>query len=497
MVYFTSNLAIDGLLAYIFIGSSLRKKFLHSNWTKGLFLLANVFAIVPDFDVFIGEIFGLKNHRGLSHSIFFPLVFIIIGLLFLLYNKIQSKKLTSPLHDEEALFSSKSNTQAQIMYLLPYFFILMSFYWGMHIVLDMDSYEGPMMLLWPFDDTLYQIFLNFNFSPFPFLILPWTPLGASLSVQQSNLSGLLSYLFNWTPQQLISYYHSSTFEYAFVGLILNIFLVVIWLYFIAKPFWPFQDRNLTQKLHFSSLFSKLGRYWRGIPKGLLVSGIILALIGFTLGPLITPEVTNDQPFSTTIEFTGTTFNPLSYIPINSISQPFDPNAQFSIAINYNLSNAQTGDQLYFVIASEAFFNTIGQKVSDSLATLNQIPGSNNDTVFKNYYTNTIDSLVTNKSTIYYQVQQTNQTNFSHFIQLKTANNYGMGFILKNWASKPALNETNTQLFISGTYSINYSRTVNYWIGVLIEIIGLVLIVIALVIPMKKSKIKSSEKPLSD
>ena len=73
----------------------------------------------------------------------------------------------------------------------------------------------------------------------------------------------------------------------------------------------------------------------------------------------------------------------------------------------------------------------------------------------------------------------------------------MGFILKNWASKPALNETNTQLFISGIYSINYSRTVNYWIGVLIEIIGLVLIVIALVIPMKKSKIKSSEKPLSD
>ena len=67
----------------------------------------------------------------------------------------------------------------------------------------------------------------------------------------------------------------------------------------------------------------------------------------------------------------------------------------------------------------------------------------------------------------------------------------MGFILKNWASEPALNETNTQLFISGTYTINYSRTVNYWIGLSIEIIGLVLMVSALVFPWKRSKINSS------
>ncbi len=486
MVYFTSNLSIDGLLAFILIGSSLRSKFLKSNWTKGLFILANIFAIVPDFDVFIGEIFGIKNHRGLSHSIFFPLVFIIIGLIFLLYNKIQSKKDSSSLLDVDSLFdqaSDKNNTKGQILYLLPYFFILISFYWGMHIILDMDSYEGGMMLLWPFDNTLYEIFLNFKFSPYPFLILPWTPLGASLSFQQSNVSGLLNYMFNWTPQELINYYNSPTFQYAFVGLILNILLVIIWLYFIVKPFWPFQGLHIGQKFNVFSIFTKIKHYWKKISKELLVPGIILLLIGFTLGPLITSQVANSQSLQDNLQFTGNSFQGLSYIPIDSITQPLDPNAQFLISIDYNLTNVHLGDSIYFIVASNNFFEELSQKMSNSLSKLQS--NTTNDVNFKNNYLTNVDSFITNQSTIYEQVQQTNQTNFSFQTRLKTMDNYGMGFVLKDWVSKSNLNETNTQLYIKGSFSISYTRDINYLVGVSIEIIGIAFVLVALSLPYKK------------
>lgn len=488
MVYFTTNLAVDGLLAYIFIGSSLRDKFLHSNWTKALFLFANFFAIISDFDVFVGVLLGIKDHRGQSHSIIFPLVFIIIGLILLLVNRIQAKKITSSLNDIGSLFDKRksNNTKGQILYLLPYFFILISFYWGMHLVLDMDSYEGGMMLLWPFDNTLYQVFLNFKFSPFPFVILPWTPLGASLTYQQSNPSGLFNYLFNWTPQQLIQYYHSTTFQYIFVGFVLNVLLIVIWLYFIVKPFWPFQNVKLQRKIKIFSVFTKVKVYWKNISKELLVAGIILALIGFTLGPLITPTVINNQQLNDNVEFKGNTINAFSVITIDAINQPLDPNAQFSLSIHYNLTNLHTGDQLYFVVAPQTFFVSIGQKISSVISNFNTNTKATNATIFKNDYVSTVDSSVTNQSTIFYVVQQTNQTNFSYNIHLKTSDAYGMGFILKNWVSEPLINETNTQLYINGNYSINYTRTINYWLGIGIESIGMIFVVLALVLPFKKS-----------
>ena len=485
MVYFTSNLAIDGLFAFIFIGSSLRNKFLHSNWTKALFLFANLFAIIPDFDVFVGLLLGIKDHRGQSHSIIFPLVFIIIGMILLLFNHIQSKKISSSLHDVDSLFSSEGSTKNQILYLLPYFFILISFYWGMHIILDMDSAEGPMMLLWPFDNTLYQIFLNFKFSPFPFLILPWTPLGASFSVQQSGISGLFSYLFNWTPQQLITYYQAPTFEYMFVGGVLNVLLVIIWLFFVVKPFWPFKGMNVGQKLNVFSFFTKLYNYWKKISKELMVPGIILILIGFTLGPLISPQVSNSQQVQENLEFTNSTFNALGYIPVDAINQPLDPNAEFSISINYNLTNVESGDSIYFVVASESLFVNIGQNISNTISTFNSLPNQINDTIFKKAYADNVDSLITKQSTIYYQVQKTNQTNFSYTIHLLTKNSYGLGFVLQNWVSASTINLTNTQLFISGAYSINYTRDVNFWIGTAIEIIGIGFVVIALVLPIRK------------
>ena len=80
MTWVTTHFALEGMIAYLFIGYALRNKFLHSNGTRALFILTNFFAVIPDFDVEIGLLIGDRMHRGLSHSIFFPLSFVIIGI---------------------------------------------------------------------------------------------------------------------------------------------------------------------------------------------------------------------------------------------------------------------------------------------------------------------------------------------------------------------------------------------------------------------------------
>ena len=106
MTWFTTHLALEGMIAFIFIGYSLRSKFLKNNSTRALFLLANTFAIIPDFDVYIGILFNNREHRGPTHSIFFPLTFLAIGFLILLYNKMKSQDPNHPLADIESLFKS-------------------------------------------------------------------------------------------------------------------------------------------------------------------------------------------------------------------------------------------------------------------------------------------------------------------------------------------------------------------------------------------------------
>ena len=80
MTWFTTHLALEGMIAFVFIGTALRSKFLRSNSTKALFLLTNTFAVIPDLDVYLGILFGNREHRGPSHSIFYPLSFVINGL---------------------------------------------------------------------------------------------------------------------------------------------------------------------------------------------------------------------------------------------------------------------------------------------------------------------------------------------------------------------------------------------------------------------------------
>lgn len=518
MTWITTHLALEGMIAFIFIGTSLRTKFLHSNSTKGLFLLANLFAIIPDFDVYIGILFGNRMHRGPSHSIFFPLTFVVIGLILLLYNKRRTKKKGDPLSDVEGLFRAGNNdTWNQILYLLPYVFFLAAFYWGMHIVLDQDAAEGGMMMFWPLDNRLYEIQLVFTLNANPILFLPWQPLSATFQVSQSTIIGLYNYLFNWTPQDFLNYYGTTVFTYTFVGLVLHSLIFMTWVYFVLRPMWPFTDVHLAPANYpnitsnnriirtfqiiwyqiirllnymnnlLKSIYSHSYSYWHAIVKELLIPGIILAIIGFSFGPLITPQVPDSQSISSNLNLTNSTFNALTYVPINSIDQPLDPNAQFLITANYNTSNFRTGESLYFIVAQINFFTYLQNQISSLGSSISSNNKPANDTNFKENYNSIINTSFELYAPWNTTIISTNQTNVNSKFSVLSSKSWGVGFVLKNWISKQFWNETNTQLLVSGNINLVYTRYVNYWLGVAIEISGLLMTGVALVLPFKRKK----------
>ncbi len=356
----------------------------------------------------------------------------------------------------------------------------------MHIVLDQDAGEGGMMMFWPLDNRLYQIQLLFRLDANPFLFLPWRPLGAVFDVTQSTIIGLYNYLFNWSPQDFINNTGSTVFYYSFTGLILHSLIFISWIYFVVRPCWPFEGKNLGSRLNFFGISTPIKKYWKNLTKELLIPGIMLIIIGFSFGPLVTSQVPDNSPISGSLTLTQNTFNALMFIPLSSVDQPLDPNAQFSIAAQYNITNLHSGEALYFVIADKNFFFSLQQQINSLASTINSTNKPANDTLFKQNYSNIISSTVTKQSTIVLQTITTNQTvQNPSTVKVLSKSDYGVGFILKNWSSKPTWNETNTQINISGNLDVSYSRTVNYWLGMIIQLTGMLLVAIALLLPFKK------------
>ncbi|KKL06358.1 hypothetical protein LCGC14_2596820, partial [marine sediment metagenome] len=153
MTWFTTHLALESLLIWMLIGTKLRKTYLESKRTRLLFFITSLFAIGPDLDYLIrlftgwipgGEpVLNIFYHRGATHSIFFPLILVLIGISVILFNYYKN---------EIQLKTDSIN----LTRLIGYSFILASLFWIMHLILDIDSAEGGMLLFWPFDDGVYQ-----------------------------------------------------------------------------------------------------------------------------------------------------------------------------------------------------------------------------------------------------------------------------------------------------------------------------------------------------
>ena len=348
-----------------------------------------------------------------------------------------------------------------------------------------------MLLLWPLDDRLYQISLNAVLNAFPFLFLPWTPIGIELDVQQSTISGLLSYLLNWTPQDFQNYYGSTIFRLSLQGLILHFSIFIIYIHFVLRPLAPSNVKIFNSfkiKDSILSLRTSIVRYWKKIPKELLAPGIMLILIGFSLGPLISSEVVDSTSSSGTIEFNAHIFKPFVQINLETVSQILDPNALQSINISYQISSNGVPFAIDTIIVPSDWFNSFSSDINHIANQYINENVPNNDTNFKLDYQTYLHNKISNDEPLYIYSVTNSGTNFNYVYNTTKKGFFSIGFILSNWESAQLWNETYLYFTLQIHLEQAYERNINWILGTTIQLSGLLIVLIA-ILPFKKKEPK--------
>jgi membrane-bound metal-dependent hydrolase YbcI (DUF457 family) len=124
---FFTHLFFGSAVVWVLLGVlGVKGEFLLSPARKASFLIVMLGAIIADFDVFIPN-----SHRLYTHSLVFPLVAVILGIVLWKMG------------------------QVRIAYTISFAF---GFQWAVHILLDLGSFP-PMGLLWPLWPFTYAIHL--------------------------------------------------------------------------------------------------------------------------------------------------------------------------------------------------------------------------------------------------------------------------------------------------------------------------------------------------
>lgn len=473
------------------IGQKTREKFLATKSTRILFLITSICSVAPDFDYLVKlileylginlDITSLFNHRGITHSIFIPLILVLIGVILTF---IASKK-----YEQSSINSNGINLR-----LIGYCFIIASAFWGLHILLDLDAGEGPILLFWPFDDSTYSITLALQFFAYPFLLLPWTPVGFNISVGHYGIESLQTYLLNWSPQQIINNFGSPYFFLSFSGLILHSMIFIVYIHYVLRPIFhnagfqvPAKFKNVTNFILHSFLLVK--GYWNKIPQWLIAPALILVLIGFAFGPMIGSFATESQQAQTTVFINSNSSAPGGFISLETVDQLLEPQAiqklQFSI-YNITITNLTLG----FVVAPSDIINQWVNQVNALFFTQNTTNGINilKNTTFESQYEILANSLLANSGRFYSQINITGV--FSPPTINITGKQYiSTGFVINSWNSSSAFSNIS---FISGNANFSleliYNRDFNFLLGVFIEISGLFMLFIVVIYPFTKQRL---------
>ncbi|MFW9930515.1 MAG: metal-dependent hydrolase [Candidatus Thorarchaeota archaeon] len=491
MTWFTTHLALESLFVWLLIGSSMRKKFLTNRNTRLLFFLTSCASIFPDFDYLLRMLatsypntfsfLDIFFHRGASHSMFIPFTLAILGLILIAFGNRESKFVDDPMINLVPL-DQRSSTSPITKKFIGQCLLLASVFWGFHIVLDIDAGEGAIMLFWPFDDATYQPQLILNLLAYPFLLLPWTPQGFSINVSHSTIQALQVYLLNWTPQQIVSYFGSPSFPLAMTGLILHSMIFIVYLLVVVKALLSGITIPLPQ--NYRSFFSKIRKYLKRIPQWVLLGGVIITLIGFATGPLLGPSISDFHYSSSTIQLTPTSFSPFSQVSYESSSQLLDPSAK--TIINVDLLNiTATNGSIAFFVSSKDNFSNWQSSIYNSFSQTSNLTKINNstDATFKEDYYKATKAFLSESTDIAIR----NITNIISIPQISFQGKQivSVGFMLDNWQSAPTWNMTDILTQIEFTVNILMERNINYFLGISLQTIGLLMIAGTIIFPAFK------------
>ncbi|MFW9852010.1 MAG: metal-dependent hydrolase, partial [Candidatus Thorarchaeota archaeon] len=147
MTYTTTHLALQGLTLWLLLSKKDKVYYKEHRWE---FILINLFATLPDLDIFFGY------HRSYTHSIIIPTFILLCFMIIGRFNK-----------DEGPIETTGQKTIR--------FIKLASIMWILHIILDLSW--GALLLFWPLDSNFYDLTIYLRFSNQPWLFFPLSLVG--------------------------------------------------------------------------------------------------------------------------------------------------------------------------------------------------------------------------------------------------------------------------------------------------------------------------------
>ncbi|MHA2226215.1 MAG: metal-dependent hydrolase [Candidatus Hodarchaeales archaeon] len=416
MTIFPTHLSLASILLWIFISSSEREKFQKN---KKFFWIVVLFSVLPDIDSFVGL------HRGISHSILFPILLTIIGTIIYYVFQYSSKKET--INDKDENLEQKMNYNF-VGRCISYSGIL----WLLHIVLDL---EYPLAIFYPLSDRLYQLNFAILIDVIPWLIFPAMIVGIGFEISGiSYLQGLTTYFINIPPEIRQQIWGHEPVTIMIGDFFIHTFLFVIFLVFVARPMAPnLGSLNLSQwkqKIKFDG--------------HILGLGVILIMMGILIGPMVGTLTIDTNSVNGSYQVDSNVFSPSIAVSFETTNYLLQPNTLF-LTESYLKTPSENEDfDIVLVLTTRESHNNFSNSVSQ-LFKKHPLNTSENIRDFETNYS----IILTNLYSSSFARNTTDQNETSIYFQLPSGSFAVLG-VIESWNS-------NSSEILNGTRLVENAR----------------------------------------
>lgn len=452
MTLFPTHISLEGLLLWIIL-SPKDKEYFKEN--KSFFWLIIFFSILPDFDIFLGI------HRGISHSLFSPLLLIIGGTMIYIYFKYGNI-------DAEGANSQKSKDFSSERLYWGKIILFCGLLWIVHIFLDL---EYPLAIFYPLSDRLYQMNFLILIKMIPWFFLPIGFSGIGFDISSiSYLRGITTYFINLSVEKRVEIYGTEPVSLLIDNYFIHFLLFVIFLFIVAHPMIP--------ELNYKRLSTKINL---NRPDGIIFGlGFILIINGLLMGPMIGPSIKTTDSITTTFQVSEEKFSPLVAITYETTNYLLQPNALETVHAS-------------LITEQSPFFNT--SLILTNKDNYNEFVAEISS-IFKNYPPNTSENIVSFESAYVISRNKVVNTSLENNHSLQNVKNlysmlprgsYAIVGIVEDWNSSLLLNGTIQSAVVQLKLEVTSNRETIYILGIVCSLVGIVIAFFSFKVNNKKLK----------
>ncbi|MFW9914734.1 MAG: metal-dependent hydrolase [Candidatus Thorarchaeota archaeon] len=279
MTYAPTHFALAGLFVWVTMGEKKRKEF--SERKKGHFLLLNFVTVIPDFD------FVFFFHRGPSHSLFGPIILLLIGII--------SRRYLANKRDDLAFYGDM--------------IILAAVFWQLHIILDLGF--GPTALFWPVSEEYYSFWFDIETSIKPVGFLPFIITGFKMGVDRlSPEEGRLTYVYNWSTEERIAKYGSEPVVWGISDIFFHILIFLVWTMLVGRKLIPTVPSSWLAT-------TKVKEYFSLLQNRLAILAVLIIFLAFAVGPMQGEmRIENEKSYATQMIIGPREFSPAIWVNID-------------------------------------------------------------------------------------------------------------------------------------------------------------------------------------